>query len=586
MQLEYNWIWIDTCCVDKTSSAELSEAINSMYAWYQGASMCIAYLQDVPDPTSIGPQSEDSHTMIMFRSSRWFTRGWTLQELIAPRTVVFVSEGWIPIGSKATLSKVLEEITGIPSSVLLFDCAIEDISIAQRMSWAASRDTTRIEDRAYSLMGLFRVHMPTIYGEGKKAFLRLQEEIMKRSPDQTLFSWHINHDMTGPQSGLLAEDPKNFAYALCEPISLSVLSQASHTFLEALERDAGTIIDHTDIFMQSSDGSEDTRPTCLINSFPLKHHIPTFTMTSHAVLAHIPLLTIEYYDTHDRLESLSPSRIDAIAILSCRYSLVDDIRLFDSREIYVGLPLRLLNLETTPPMYAINPVPSGSRNPLARLAFTCAPHSSWWTSCVLKHRGNTRISVRWRDIYISHTDHDTLNPILSIPRLLKSRSHNNNTWFPYIPAWVRLKVVRQWGLRGTKNVSLPNWPDSIDDPINNEWRPSLQLSIASFDLDDYRKRPTQAPGLFHVYVVKHSGDRHGPRAGVVFGPLPAKFRELGQDMIPLSFWGGPEKTFGDGEFWVRLIVTSWSSAHPEVDIELGGEYCPKTSVVNRRSCLF
>ncbi|KAI0713312.1 heterokaryon incompatibility protein-domain-containing protein, partial [Earliella scabrosa] len=179
----YDWIWIDSCCIDKSSSAELSEAINSMYKWYASTSQCYAYLHDVDDADD--PRERRSE----FRASKWFTRGWTLQELIAPSTVTFLTKNWRPIGTKHTLAGVVREITGIDVGILKGTESLEVVSVARRMSWAARRKTTRVEDEAYSLMGMFDIHMPAIYGEGRRAFLRLQEEILKQYPDDTLFAW-------------------------------------------------------------------------------------------------------------------------------------------------------------------------------------------------------------------------------------------------------------------------------------------------------------------------------------------------------------------------------------------------------------
>ncbi|KAL1943019.1 hypothetical protein VTO73DRAFT_4690 [Trametes versicolor] len=179
----YDLLWIDSCCIDKSSSAELSEAINSMYQWYEQSTVCYALLYEVPsdeDPRAPGSQ---------FRRSRWFTRGWTLQELVAPLRVVFLSREWRPLGTLSSLATVIEEVTGIDRGVLLHQTPLRTISVARRMSWAATRVTTRVEDEAYSLMGLFGVMMPTIYGEGRYAFARLQEEILKQAPDQTIFAW-------------------------------------------------------------------------------------------------------------------------------------------------------------------------------------------------------------------------------------------------------------------------------------------------------------------------------------------------------------------------------------------------------------
>ncbi|TFK89155.1 HET-domain-containing protein [Polyporus arcularius HHB13444] len=185
----YRWVWIDSCCIDKSSSEELSEAINSMYDWYAAADICFAFLDDVGDDHD--PRLKDSR----FRRSRWFTRGWTLQELIAPAVIVFVSQTWRLIGTKADLGDLVEEITGVDRAILTHARPLDSVSVARRMSWAAKRNTTREEDRAYSLMGIFGVNMPTIYGEGANAFIRLQEEILKHVPDQSIFLWGpILHD--------------------------------------------------------------------------------------------------------------------------------------------------------------------------------------------------------------------------------------------------------------------------------------------------------------------------------------------------------------------------------------------------------
>ena len=181
---EFRWIWNDTCCIDKTSSAELSEAISSMFRYYSLADACFAYLADVSDVS--GPEGR----LCAFRGSIWHKRGWTLQELLAPELVVFMTREWTVLGTKFELSAFLQDITGIPDTVLRHETKLADLCIATRMSFAARRQTTRPEDRAYSLMGLFDVNIATLYGEGgQRAFQRLQEEIMKHSHDTTLFAW-------------------------------------------------------------------------------------------------------------------------------------------------------------------------------------------------------------------------------------------------------------------------------------------------------------------------------------------------------------------------------------------------------------
>ena len=201
----YKWAWIDTCCIDKTSSAELSEAINSMFRYYSLARICYGYLRDVTCVPTRGRRFS-SHERSEFRHSIWFQRGWTLQELIAPRFFLFVSQSWQILGTKADLAGIMGLYIGIPEGVLRLEVSHTNFSIAQRMSWFGERKTTRVEDEAYCLLGLFDIHMPPLYGEGRNAFRRLQEEIMKQSADTTLFAW------TGDQthSSLFAQSPSAF----------------------------------------------------------------------------------------------------------------------------------------------------------------------------------------------------------------------------------------------------------------------------------------------------------------------------------------------------------------------------------------
>ncbi|KAI1748024.1 heterokaryon incompatibility protein-domain-containing protein [Xylaria castorea] len=209
----FEWVWIDTCCIDKTSSAELSEAINSMFQWYyKSASACYAYLCDVFDNIELN-----------LAGSRWITRGWTLQELIAPRS-------W----NTLRLSAYLATVTRINEPFLIGRSRINEASIAQRMSWAAMRSTSREEDEAYCLLGLFNVNMPLIYGEGPKAFRRLQEvlgKIVKQLSDQVnskelwgskpLDRKDSSGEVENELFGLLAESPNDFKHArqvvVCAP---------------------------------------------------------------------------------------------------------------------------------------------------------------------------------------------------------------------------------------------------------------------------------------------------------------------------------------------------------------------------------
>jgi hypothetical protein len=202
----FEWAWVDTCGIDKTSSAELSEAINSMYKWYKQSAVCFVYLPDVtaqvqPDGSTYSPG---------FNNSCWFTRGWTLQELIAPRSMEFYTSDWTHIGNKNSNVNELSRITGVDVGVLRGADPVWACSIARIMSWASKRVTTRKEDIAYCLLGLFNIHMPLLYGEGDRAFIRLQEEILKRSSDQSLFAWNpLRED--NMLCGIFAPSPACFA---------------------------------------------------------------------------------------------------------------------------------------------------------------------------------------------------------------------------------------------------------------------------------------------------------------------------------------------------------------------------------------
>ena len=265
----YNYVWVDTCCeerflapctyrliflgIDKSSSSELSEAINSMFQWYSKANVCYVYLEDVCEcaprmgdletlfksseegngaderaqsavqydytntSTQLQGQNADSGLCSSLeaplRTSRWFKRGWTLQELIAPSRLTFFGRHWCHLGTLGDLVDVVTSITDIPKVVLTKHRASSDLSVARRMSWASNRSTTRIEDEAYSLLGIFGVYMPLLYGEGKNAFVRLQKEIIQKSSDQSIFAWDADIYETRSTGGptYLASGVTNFS---------------------------------------------------------------------------------------------------------------------------------------------------------------------------------------------------------------------------------------------------------------------------------------------------------------------------------------------------------------------------------------
>ena len=265
----YEWVWIDTCCIDKRSSAELSEAINSMYRWYANANVCYAYLHDVNGPFFTTEKDYEKYC----KSNgwpEWFSRGWTLQEMIAPRNLQFFNKDWQPIGDKKMLSRTLNMITGVPEDILADGLEGNRPCVAQIISWAAKRTTTRVEDRAYSLMGLLDVNMPMLYGEGKKAFHRLQLEIIRVSSDQSIFAWR-HYSGSVRIGSILADDPNFF-----EDCSNMVL------------------LDHDDFIRQFPQSSIDA------------DHLGVFPITNRGIQIWMPLC--RYRDSNSIFRAYLPCR--------------------------------------------------------------------------------------------------------------------------------------------------------------------------------------------------------------------------------------------------------------------------------------
>lgn len=222
---EYRYCWVDTVCIDKRSSAELSEAINSMFYWYEESAECCAYLAGVSLGDHLGDLNSDQLDHIS--ASCWWTRGWTLQELIAPKRVLFFDRDWKRFGKKeknpdfrlsvpdAFVARITK-ITGVPLEVLHVHTELQDVEVAAKMSWLADRHVTRQEDQAYCALGLFGVNMPLLYGEGPNAFRRLQEEIIRTSNDESIFAWSVSSPSSGRAltgknfSPLLATTPASF----------------------------------------------------------------------------------------------------------------------------------------------------------------------------------------------------------------------------------------------------------------------------------------------------------------------------------------------------------------------------------------
>ncbi|KAK5724497.1 hypothetical protein LTR15_004542 [Elasticomyces elasticus] len=221
------YTWIDTCCVDKTSSAELSETINSsfvlpVFAWYQDSAECYVFMDDLaveslPEIDEIDTEGRwrqglghaNITDVTAFTENRWFSRGWTLQELLAPGSVLFYNHDTRYLGTKSDLAPLISHATGIHIPVIKGVERVIDASIARRMSWASARRTTRQEDTAYCLLGIFDVNMPLLYGEGQNAFKRLQEAIIRLSRDQSIFAWGLNDHQPYLKS-VLAHTPSAF----------------------------------------------------------------------------------------------------------------------------------------------------------------------------------------------------------------------------------------------------------------------------------------------------------------------------------------------------------------------------------------
>lgn len=219
------WMWIDSCCINKLDPSELTDSINSMFLWYHHSLLCVTFLHDVelnPDHLPTDPRIFDSSDKN--GPAGWFSRGWTLQELLAPRMMEFYDNNWTLMGTKADLQSSLSKLTGIDETYLAGTDDFRNACVATKMSWMAKRTTTLEEDLAYSMISIFGVNMPAMYGEGPRAFTRLQQLIMSSpSMDESLFAWKMPAPNAGHQYksqnsawkenewGLLAPCPAWFA---------------------------------------------------------------------------------------------------------------------------------------------------------------------------------------------------------------------------------------------------------------------------------------------------------------------------------------------------------------------------------------
>lgn len=215
-----DYVWVDTCCIDKTNHVELSEAINSMFKWYQDAEVCYVLLSDLEVHLHPVEQSEDetedsndTHSMSdnetkEFQRSRYFTRGWTLQEMLAARTVLFFAADGTHLGDLRRLAEIVSDATGIDVALLSGVKSLDDFTIPQKISWASNRKTTKVEDRTYSLLGLLNVSLDLRYGDGEQEFIRLQKEVLKQAHGIHVLAW-MGTDGSRLQR-LLADRPEDF----------------------------------------------------------------------------------------------------------------------------------------------------------------------------------------------------------------------------------------------------------------------------------------------------------------------------------------------------------------------------------------
>ena len=242
--LGIHWIWIDTVCIDKSSSAELTEAINSNFQWYQNCQICLVYLSDFQGDPNVMDDLESQ-----LAKGKWMKRSWTLQELVAPKAARFYNRHWSVIGTKQSLLPLLSNITKVDQDVIADVECLSGYSIGRRMAWAAGRSASRTEDIAYSLLGIFKISMPIIYGEGGRSFARLQEEILKDTDDASLFAWQASSDQQ--YRGILATSPSEFSHfstrSVVGPLRYRGTVYASSTGITiesefALNRTSNTII--------------------------------------------------------------------------------------------------------------------------------------------------------------------------------------------------------------------------------------------------------------------------------------------------------------------------------------------------------
>ncbi|KAH8650871.1 hypothetical protein BGZ60DRAFT_190435 [Tricladium varicosporioides] len=208
---DLHYFWVDTCCIDKSDTNELTTAINSMFRWYQNAERCYVYLSDVSVRSRDG-KSDHVEWKSAFRNSRWFMRGWTLQELLAPKVVDFYSRDCTRLGDKQSLGQQIVEITGVAIEALRGQ-SLSQFNIEERFSWTEKRQTTMEEDHAYCLLGIFGVFLPLIYGEGRlHALRRLRKEIRESMDTESQLIGNICRKLYLSLANLSLDDFRSSGY--------------------------------------------------------------------------------------------------------------------------------------------------------------------------------------------------------------------------------------------------------------------------------------------------------------------------------------------------------------------------------------
>ncbi|PIL33593.1 hypothetical protein GSI_04216 [Ganoderma sinense ZZ0214-1] len=526
----YHWVWDDTCCIDKTSSSELSEAINSMFLWYSCAEVCFAYLAEVESSCQLDAP------MSAFRTARWHSRGWTLQELIAPTVVIFVSRDWQAIGNKVELALLLQEVTGVFSRVLTREVHCSTVSVAERMLWASKRSTTRVEDEAYCLMGLFNVNMPTIYGEGRQAFRRLQQEIMKQSFDTSLFAWGACtrlHSVTPvmPQEiyrflntssqhhvYVLADSPKRFLKPWGRTIRYT--PSANDPLQPYLDHQVAT----NPVSQPDSTGARTQSPSGPFG--PLE--LPMFSVTSYGLKCRFPIIE------SDRL---------TVAVLLC-----------DNSREHIGLFLHPSNDSLRDPSRRRYNIGHGFRNASNYVGFArlVSLGNDFYN---LRLRGKP-VTAQWRDVFIADSPPPTKTDVAST---LCSRLHSIAPAPPFrLPHW----LIGRLALVGMELQNL-NVEDAPADGVPFRMAATFEDVNVDEGLCLILGTCTQLP----------SGPAHWARAIIpqCSAPLAPESHDCREHHI--HAWPGRAKDFGDAERTVRLSFSrcTLTPAHTlVVHIELEG----------------